>query len=164
MADKTKMQGPIAIRCEHDYPLYLDMVFNNVGPENCEDALWQNLIDDESEIVQDEIGICVTQSYQYTKLQEYPTIIARWQGIKTAHGNEFRIGLGVSKPGNKNTPPILKGSFLKGVESFAPIKPGPVYKSDSAEYKNGTIGIYQGNLAVYMNSKWYRIQLGDPIE
>ena len=164
MADKTRLEGPISIDAEHDYPLYLDMIFNNIGPENCEDALWQNLIDNESEIVEDEIGICVTQSYQYTKLHEEPTIIARWQGIKTAHGNEFRIGLGVGESNNKNTPPILKGSFLRGIESFTPIKPGPISELPSVKYKNGSIGMYKGTLAVYMDGKWHRIQLGDPIE
>lgn len=163
MSDKTILQGPIAISAEYDYPLYLDMIFNNIGPENCEDALWQNLIDNESEIVENEIGICVTQSYQYTKLHKEPIIIARWQGVKTAHGNEFRIGLGIDKEFDKNTPPILKGSFAKGVESYAPIKPGDV-TDISAIYDNGTIGMRKGSLCVYMNGKWYKIQLGDPIE
>ena len=162
MNDKTNLKGPIAIDAQHDYPLYLDMIFNNVGPENCEDALWQTLIDNESEIVQDEIGICVTQSYQYTKLHKEPIIITRWQGIKTAHGNEFRIGMGVEREGDKNTPPILKGSFNKGIESVVPIKPGPA--RSSAEYKNGSIATINGDLAAFVDGKWYRIQLGDPIE
>ena len=51
-----------------------------------------------SEIEQNEFGVSVTQSYQYTKLNDEPTIITRWQGIKTTNGNEFRIGLGDGIP------------------------------------------------------------------
>ena len=44
-----------------------------IGQENCEDILWQNVIDTVSEIEQNEIGVSVTQSYQYTKLNNEPS-------------------------------------------------------------------------------------------
>ena len=37
------------------YPIIANMIFDGIGPENCEDILWQNVIDSVSEIEQNEI-------------------------------------------------------------------------------------------------------------
>ena len=151
---------------EHrDYPLTLNMNFNNIGEQNCEDILWQNLVDDTSEIESNEIGVSVTQSYHYPKINQEPTIIVRWQGIKTKKGSEFRIGLGVGKAGDKNTPPIVEGSFKKGVRFHSPITISSSKRDDEfVEVENNTLAIHKGKLSIYMDGFWYPIKLGDPIE
>ena len=146
------MNNPIEIT-SRKYPIIANMIFDGIGPENCEDILWQNVIDSVSEIEQNEIGVCVTQSYQYTKLNDDPTIITRWQGIKTANGSEFRIGLGIGKPADKNTPPIMSGNFKTGVQV-----------NSTLSIESVKLGCVNGKLAVEMDGKWYAIQLGEAIE
>lgn len=163
-----KFDKTIKIVSKH-YPLEMDMIFDNIGPQNCEDMIWQNIVDSVSLIESDEIGCCVTQSYQYTKLSNDPTILVRWQAIKTKNGPEFRIGLGTSaEPGNKNTPPIMSGNFTTGIDCTVPIRPGPVKTDDGRttdKLLDNTLGLYKGELAVYKQGQWYPVVLGDsPIE
>jgi hypothetical protein len=149
----NELNSPLNITVNGEYPITANMIFDNIGPENCEDILWQNVIDTISEIEQNEIGVSVTQSYQYTKLNDEPTIITRWQGIKTANGSEFRIGLGMGTPGNKNTPPIMSGNFKTGVQV-----------NSTLSIESIKLGCFGGKLAVEKDGKWYAIQLGDEIE
>jgi hypothetical protein len=135
------------------YPIIANMIFDGIGPENCEDILWQNVIDSVSEIEQNEIGVSVTQSYQYTKLNDEPTIITRWQGIKTANGSEFRIGLGTGTPACKNTPPIMSGNFKTGVQV-----------NSTLSIQSVKLGCVNGNLVIEKDGKWYAIQIGECIE
>lgn len=134
------------------YPLSLHYIFPNIGPENCEDIIWQNVIDDKSDIEVNEMGCCLTQSYQYSKLNDEPTIITRWQGIKTKHGSEFRIGLGIGKPADKNTPPIMQGNFETGVQV-----------NTTLSIQSVKLGNINGNLAIEKDGKWYAIQIGDEV-
>jgi len=136
-----------------DYPIRANYIFDNIGPENCEDILWQNVIDSVSEIEQNEIGVSVTQSYQYTKLNDDPTIITRWQGIKTANGSEFRIGLGIGNPGSKNTPPIMSGNFKTGVQI-----------NSTLSIESVKLGCINGIFAIERDGKWFNIQVGDEVE
>jgi len=149
----NELNSPLNITVNGEYPITANMIFDNIGPENCEDILWQNVIDTISEIEQNEIGVSVTQSYQYTKLNDEPTIITRWQGIKTANGSEFRIGLGMGTPGNKNTPPIMSGNFKTGVQV-----------NSTLSIESIKLGCFGGKLAVEKDGKWYAIQIGDEIE
>jgi hypothetical protein len=135
------------------YPIIANMIFDGIGPENCEDILWQNVIDSVSEIEQNEIGVSVTQSYQYTKLNDEPTIITRWQGIKTANGSEFRIGLGDGIPHSKMTPPIMSGNFKTGVQV-----------NSTLSIQSVKLGCVNGNLVIEKDGKWYAIQIGECIE
>ena len=135
------------------YPLVTNMVFNDIGPGNCEDMLWQNVIDSVSEIEQNEIGVSVTQSYQYTKLNDRPTIITRWQGIKTANGSEFRIGLGEGIPGSKNTPPIMTGNFKTGVQ----------LNCNTLKIQSVNLGVIEGEFAIEKDGKWYAFKIGDEV-
>ena len=135
-----------------DYPLVTNMVFDNIGPGNCEDMLWQNVIDSVSEIEQNQIGVSVTQSYQYTKLNEEPTVITRWQGIKTEHGSEFRIGLGIGVVGSKESPPIMSGNFKTGVQV-----------NTTLSIQSVKLGCINGHFAIEKNGKWYAIQIGDEV-
>lgn len=154
---KTNLEGPARIVSDRKdyYPLKLDYIFPNIGEENCEDVIWQNVIDDTSEIPQYEIGVSLTQSYHYTKLEEEPTVLVRWQAIRTRKGPEFRIGLGHDTPGDKNTPPILKGNYIDGIETQTPITIQSCL----------TIGSINGELALKKvgEDKWYKIQLGEEI-
>jgi len=134
------------------YPLYLTYYFDNIGPGNCEDILWQNVIDSVSEIEQNEIGVSVTQSYQYTKLNDQPTIITRWQGIKTTNGSEFRIGLGEGIAGSKNTPPIMSGNMKTGVQV-----------NTTLSIQSVKLGCVNGDFAIEKDGKWYAIQIGDEV-
>jgi hypothetical protein len=109
--------------------------------------------DENREIEQNEIGVSVTQSYQYTKLNARPTIITRWQGIKTANGSEFRIGLGTGKPADKNTPPIMSGNFKTGVQV-----------NSTLSIESVKLGCINGKFAIHSDGKWYAIQIGDEIE
>ena len=149
----SKSIYPINITVKGEYPITANMIFDNIGPENCEDILWQNVIDTVNEIEQNEIGVSVTQSYQYTKLNDEPTIITRWQGIKTANGNEFRIGLGESIPGSKNTPPIMQGNFETGVQV-----------NSTFSIESIKLGCRQGKFCIHIDGKWYAIQIGDEVE
>lgn len=142
----------IDITVDGSYPIVANMIFDNIGPENCEDIIWQNVIDSTSEIEQNEIGVSVTQSYQYTKLNNEPTIITRWQGIKTEHGSEFRIGLGIGKPDNKNTPPILSGNFETGVQC-----------NTSLSIKNVELDVINDELCIKTDKGVYKIALGEKI-
>ena len=135
------------------YPIIANMIFDGIGPENCEDILWQNVIDSVSEIEQNEIGVSVTQSYQYTKLNDEPTIITRWQGIKTTNGSEFRIGLGTGKSADKNTPPIMSGNFKTGVQV-----------NSTLSIESIKLGCIHGKFAIACDGKWYAIQIGECIE
>lgn len=144
--------NPIEIT-RNTYPIIANMIFDNIGPENCEDILWQNVIDTVSEIEQNEIGVCVTQSYQYTKLNNEPTIITRWQGIKTANGSEFRIGLGLGEPGSKMTPPIMSGNMKTGVQV-----------NSTLSIESVKLGCVNGKFAIERDGKWYAIQIGEAIE
>jgi hypothetical protein len=144
--------NPIEIT-SRKYPIIANMIFDGIGQENCEDIIWQNVIDTVSEIEQNEIGVSVTQSYQYTKLNDEPTIITRWQGIKTANGSEFRIGLGLGKPADKNTPPIMSGNFKTGVQV-----------NSTLSIESIKLGCIDGKLAVEKDGRWYAIQIGERIE
>ena len=144
--------NPIEIT-SRKYPIIANMIFDGIGQENCEDIIWQNVIDTVSEIEQNEIGVSVTQSYQYTKLNDEPTIITRWQGIKTANGSEFRIGLGTGKPADKNTPPIMSGNFKTGVQI-----------NSTLSIQSVKLGCINGKFAIHSDGKWYAIQIGDEIE
>ena len=148
MSDK-----PINITVEGSYPIVANMIFDNIGPENCEDILWQNVIDSTSEIEQNEIGVSVTQSYQYTKLNNDPTIMVRWQGIKTTNGNEFRIGLGKGIPADKRTPPIMSGNMKTGVQV-----------NSTLSIQSVKLGCVNGEFAIEKDGKWYAIQIGEAIE
>ena len=145
--------NPIDITVKEEYPITANMIFDNIGPGNCEDIIWQNVVDTVSEIEQNEIGVSVTQSYQYTKLNDRPTIITRWQGIKTANGSEFRIGLGDGIPGSKQTPPIMQGNFKTGVQ----------VNSDFS-IQSVRLGSRQGKFCIHADGKWYAIQIGDEVE
>ena len=149
----TIYDDPINLTTIGEYPIRAHMVFDNMGPENCEDILWQNVIDSVSEIEGNEIGVSVTQSYQYTKLNTDPTIMVRWQGIKTANGNEFRIGIGRGIPADKRTPPIMSGNMKTGVQV-----------NSTLSIQSVKLGCVDGKLAVEMDGKWYAIQLGEAIE
>lgn len=143
----------IKVTTHNSYPLRLHYIFPNIGPENCEDIIWQNVIDDRSDIEVNEIGCCLTQSYQYSRLNaDEPTIITRWQGIKTEHGSEFRIGLGIGKPGNKNTPPILSGNFETGVQC-----------NTSLSIKNVELDVIDDELCIKTDKGVYKIALGEKI-
>jgi hypothetical protein len=144
---------PFNITVKGEYPITANMIFDNIGPENCEDILWQNVIDSVSEIEQNEFGVSVTQSYQYTKLNDEPTIITRWQGIKTTNGNEFRIGLGDGIPDSKITTHIMSGNFKTGVQV-----------NSTLSIESVKLGCVNGDLAIEKNGKWYAIQIGDCIE
>ena len=148
----SKSIYPINITVKGEYPITANMIFDNIGPENCEDILWQNVIDTKSAIEQNEIGVSVTQSYQYTKLNDQPTIITRWQGIKTANGSEFRIGLGTGKPADKNTPPIMSGNFKTGVQV-----------NSTLSIQSVKLGCIDGKFAIKRDGKWYAIQIGEEI-
>jgi hypothetical protein len=149
----TIYDDPINLTTTGEYPIRAHMVFDNMGPENCEDILWQNVIDSVSEIEGNEIGVSVTQSYQYTKLNTDPTIMVRWQGIKTENGNEFRIGIGRGIPADKRTPPIMSGNMKTGVQV-----------NSTLSIQSVKLGCVNGKLAVEMDGKWYAIQLGEAIE
>lgn len=142
----------VEITTTGSYPIRANMIFDNIGPENCEDILWQNVIDSVSEIQQNEIGVSVTQSYQYTKLNDLPTIITRWQGIKTANGSEFRIGLGEDIPGSKETRPVMSGNFKTGVQV-----------NTTLSIHSVKLGCVNGDFAIEKDGKWYAIQVGDEI-
>lgn len=144
--------APIEIT-SRKYPIIANMIFDGIGQENCEDIIWQNVIDTVSEIEQNEIGVSVTQSYQYTKLNDEPTIITRWQGIKTTNGNEFRIGLGDGIPDSKITTHIMSGNFKTGVQV-----------NSTLSIESVKLGCVNGDLAIEKNGKWYAIQIGDCIE
>lgn len=149
----TIYDDPINLTTIGEYPIRAHMVFDNIGPENCEDILWQNVIDSVSEIEGNEIGVSVTQSYQYTKLNDQPTIITRWQGIKTENGNEFRIGLGDGIPGSKITPPIMFGNMKTGVQV-----------NSTLSIESVKLGCVNGKFAIERDGKWYAIQIGEAIE
>lgn len=138
------------------YPLRLNYTFPNIGEQNCEDVVWQNLIDDTSEIPQYEIGVSLTQSYQYTKLEDEPSILVRWQAVKTRQGPEFRIGLGEDKPGSKETPHIIRGNFEEGI----------VTSTNITISEHITLGCVDGELAMKKvnENKWYKIQIGEAID
>ena len=142
----------VEITTTGSYPIRANMIFDNIGPENCEDILWQNVIDTISEIEQNEIGVSVTQSYQYTKLNDEPTIITRWQGIKTANGSEFRIGLGEDISGSKETRPVMSGNFKTGVQV-----------NTTLSIQSVKLGCVNGDFAIEKDGKWYAIQVGDEI-
>ena len=144
--------NPIEIT-SRKYPIIANMIFDGIGQENCEDILWQNVIDTVSEIEQNEIGVSVTQSYQYTKLNNEPTIMVRWQGIKTANGSEFRIGLGLGKPADKNTPPIMSGNMKTGVQV-----------NSTLSIESVKLGCINGEFAIEKDGKLYAIQIGEAIE
>lgn len=154
MSDK-----PINITVEGSYPIVANMIFDNIGPENCEDILWQNVIDSTSEIEQNEIGVSVTQSYQYTKLNNDPTIMVRWQGIKTTNGNEFRIGLGKGTPGSKQTPPIMSGNMKTGVQVSTDLT---ILNKEKNE-PSVQLGVRKGHLCIKTFDGWRKIKLGDKI-
>ena len=149
----TTFDTPINLTTTGQYPIRAHMVFDNIGPNNCEDILWQNVIDSVSEIEGNEMGVSVTQSYQYTKLNTEPTIMVRWQGIKTENGNEFRIGLGKGIPGSKMTPPIMSGNMKTGVQV-----------NSTLSIQSIKLGCVGGQFAIERDGKWYAIQIGEAIE
>ena len=151
------LDGPVNItsHLKDMYPLRLDYIFPNIGEQNCEDIVWQNVIDDTSEIPQYEIGVSLTQSYQYTKLEQEPTVLVRWQAIRTKQGPEFRIGIGHDIPGDKNFPPIMRGNYTDGIVTEVPITIEGCL----------TLGSVNGDLALKRvgEDKWYRIQIGEEV-
>ena len=127
-------------------------IFDNIGSKNAEDIIWENLIDTVSEIEQNEIGVGLTQSYQYTKLHSEPIILTKWQGMKTANGPEFRIGLGKGIPGSKQTPPIMSGNFKTGVQV-----------NSTLSIQSVKLGCINGEFCIQTDGKWYAIQIGDEV-
>ncbi len=142
----------VHITTTESYPIRANMIFDNIGPGNCEDILWQNVIDTVSDIEANDMGACVTQSYQYTKLNSEPTIMVRWQGIKTKDGNTFKIGLGGGTPGSKHAPAIMSGNFKTGVQV-----------NSTLSIESVKLGCVNGNLAIEKDGKWYAIQIGECI-
>jgi len=142
----------ITSSAKDDFPVRLDYIFDNISPGNSEDILWQNVIDTVSELEQNDIGVSVTQSYQYTKLNDQPIILTKWQGMKTADGPEFRIGLGDGIPGSKHTPPIMSGNMKTGVQVNSTLSIGSV-----------KLGSINGDFAIEKDGKWYAIQIGPEV-
>ena len=142
----------ITSNAKDDFPVRIDYIFDGIGQGNCEDIIWQNVIDTVSEIEQNEIGVSVTQSYQYTKLNDQPTILTKWQGMKTANGPEFRIGLGDGVPNSKKTPPIMSGNMKTGVQV-----------NSTLSIQSVKLGSINGDFAIEKNGKWYAIQIGDEV-
>lgn len=155
------LDRPITI-ITHDFPIVANMIYDDIDRGNVEDILWQNLIDTKSDLVQNEIGVSVTQSYQYSKLHNDTIIITKWQGVKTENGHEFRVGLGCGEPGSKIVNTILAGNFKTGLLSYTPITLGS--SNEDQPYRYGTIGMHKGKLAVYLDNGWREIILGDTIE
>lgn len=142
----------ITSNSKDNFPVRINYIFDNISPGNSEDIIWQNVIDTVSEIEQNDIGVSVTQSYQYTKLNDQPIILTKWQGMVTPHGPEFRIGLGDGIPGSKQTPPIMSGNFKTGVQVNTTLSLGSV-----------KLGNINGDLAIEKDGKWYAIQIGDEV-
>lgn len=142
----------ITTNAKDDFPLHLTYYFDNISQNNCEDIIWQHLIDSVSEIEQNEIGVGLTQSYQYTKLHDTHIILTKWQGMQTANGPEFRIGLGTGNPGSKMTPPIMSGNFKTGVQV-----------NTTLSIQSVKLGSINGDLAIEKDGKWYAIQIGDEV-
>tara|TARA_R110002074_G_scaffold145668_1_gene294721 strand:- start:395 stop:856 length:462 start_codon:yes stop_codon:yes gene_type:complete len=140
----TRIQG---------FPVQANFIFDNISPGNCEDVIWQNLIDTKSEIEQTNIGASITQTYQYTKLHDTHIILTKWQGMHTSNGSEFRIGLGTGIVGDKNTPPIMSGNFKTGVQVNSTLNIEAV-----------KLGCVNGDFAVEVENKWYRVQLGEELK
>tara|TARA_R110002074_G_C12170300_1_gene632131 strand:+ start:159 stop:611 length:453 start_codon:yes stop_codon:yes gene_type:complete len=143
----------ITTSSSNDFPIRVNYIFDSISPGNSEDIIWQNLIDTKSAIEQNEIGVGLTQSYQYTKLNNATTILTKWQGMKTANGPEFRIGLGDGISGSKNTPPIMFGNFKTGVQI-----------NSTLSIQSVKLGCINGKFAIHSDGKWYAIQIGDEIE
>jgi hypothetical protein len=143
----------ITTSSSNDFPIRVNYIFDSISPGNSEDIIWQNLIDTKSAIEQNEIGVGLTQSYQYTKLNNATTILTKWQGMKTANGPEFRISLGDGIPGSKNTPPIMSGNFKTGVQV-----------NSTLSIESVKLGCINGKFAIHSDGKWYAIQIGDEIE
>ena len=55
--------NPIEIT-SRKYPIIANMIFDGIGQENCEDIIWQNVIDTVSEIEQNEIGVSITPDWK----------------------------------------------------------------------------------------------------
>ena len=134
------------------FPLHVTYNYDNITEGNSEDIIWQNLIDTKSEIVQNEIGVGLTQTYQYTKLHDNSVILTKWQGMVTPNGPEFRIGLGNGVPGSKQTRPIMSGNVKTGVQV-----------NSTLSIESVKLGCVNGNLAIEKNGKWYAIQVGEEI-
>ena len=152
MSDSKQLN--ITTNQSDDFPIRATYIYDNIPPDNAEDIIWQHLVDTKNEIEQNEIGVGLTQTYQYTKLNDESTIITKWQGIKTANGNEFRIGLGIGKPGSKQTPPIMQGNFKDGVTINTDL---------NFSNTDFSIGERKGRLCIKFHKKWYIIQLGDEV-
>ena len=134
------------------FPLHVTYYYDNITAGNHEDIIWQNLVDTKSEIIQNEVGVGLTQTYQYTKLNSEPTIMVKWTGVRTENGNEFRIGLGKDIPGSKSTPPIMSGNVKTGVQV-----------NSTLSIESVKLGCVNGDLAIEKDGKWYAIQIGDEI-
>jgi len=149
-----KVDRPFQVKSTHieDFPLRVSYIYDNIPPENSEDIIWEHLIDTESEIEQYEIGVALTQTYQYTKLHNDPIILAKWQGMRTKSGPEFRIGLGEGIQGSKNTPPIMTGNFKDGV-----------IINSTLSIESVKLGCRQGKFCIHVDGKWHAIQIGDEV-
>ena len=134
------------------FPLHVTYYYDNISAGNHEDIIWQNLVDTKSEIIQNEIGVGLTQTYQYTKLHEQSIILTKWQGMVTPNGPEFQIGLGKGVPGSKSTPSIMSGNFKTGVQV-----------NSTLSIESVKLGCINGDLAIEKDGKWYAIQLGDEV-
>ena len=73
--------------------------------------------------------------------------------MHTSNGPEFRIGLGVGVPGDKNTPPIMSGNFKTGVQV-----------NSTLNIESVKLGSVNGDFAVEVENKWYRVQLGEELK
>lgn len=149
----------INITVDGKYPIVANMIFDNIGPGNNEDIIWQNLIDSVSEIEQNEFGVGITQSYQYSKLHKQPIILTKWMGIKTKNGPEFQIGLGKGIPGSKSTPPIMSGNIKTGVKVNTDLTISNKEKNEPSVQ----LGVRKGHLCIKTSDGWRKIKLGDKI-
>ncbi len=149
----------INITVDGKFPIVANMIFDNIGPGNNEDIIWQNLIDSVSEIEQNEIGVGITQSYQYSKLHKQPIILTKWMGVKTKNGPEFRIGLGKDIPGSKSTPPIMSGNIKTGVQVNTDLT---ILNKEKNE-PSVQLGVRKGHLCIKTFDGWRKIKLGDKI-
>ena len=156
LSTHKKIRRPLKVKSTEldDFPIRASYIYDNIPPENSEDIIWEHLIDTESEIEQYEIGVALTQTYQYTKLHKAPIILAKWQGMRTKSGPEFRIGLGNSIPDSKITSSIMTGNFKDGV-----------IINSTLSIESVKLGCINGDLAVQKDDgKWYAIQIGDEVE
>ena len=155
---------------QDNYPLGLDYTFDDIGSGNVEDIIWQNVVDSKSEIVQNEIGVGLTQSYQYSKLHKEKIILTKWAGVRTVDGPEFRIMVGRDDPNYhmKDTPTIMSGNLKQGVVINTDLTilhrdDGTVGRRKPPYDNEVQIGVRKGYLCIKTADGWRKIKLGDEI-